>query len=254
MEELEAPKPGNVSFASAGHGMTADDFVASARCTADVLGTPGSFAGRAGARKPSRATRAATGCNTNLVNRAAVRSARTGGARCGSGSSVAGRARPGSGGRDGRGHGASVCGDSPGRAGGARRERASRCPKLPAAAPVLAVMREAEHRDRVARQYARCFEDVFDLRTRGAREGVGRGGRGRRRWWRSTSRFSHGLRTLTYSVNSVASPRSGFGSKLCGSSGVSMRRKSSESEFREPDEVRSQSEEPAHQSRYERRS
>ena len=32
-----------------------------------------------------------------------------------------------------------------------------------AAAPLLAVMREAEDRDRVARQYARCFEDVFDL-------------------------------------------------------------------------------------------
>ena len=32
-----------------------------------------------------------------------------------------------------------------------------------AAAPLLAVMREAEGRDRVARQYARRFEDVFDL-------------------------------------------------------------------------------------------
>ena len=30
--------------------------------------------------------------------------------------------------------------------------------------PLLAVMREAEDRDRVARQYARRFEDVFDLR------------------------------------------------------------------------------------------
>ena len=33
----------------------------------------------------------------------------------------------------------------------------------PAAAPLLEVMREAEDRDRIARQYARCFEDVFDL-------------------------------------------------------------------------------------------
>ena len=35
--------------------------------------------------------------------------------------------------------------------------------RAPAAVPLLEVMREAEDRDRVARQYARCFEDVFDL-------------------------------------------------------------------------------------------
>lgn len=34
--------------------------------------------------------------------------------------------------------------------------------RLPAAAPLVDVMREAADRDRVARQYARCFEDVFD--------------------------------------------------------------------------------------------
>ena len=65
IEELEAPKPGNVGFASAGHGMTADDFVASARCTADVLGAPGLSLGER-VLAAVRATRRAAGCNTNL--------------------------------------------------------------------------------------------------------------------------------------------------------------------------------------------
>ena len=65
IDELEAPKPGNVSFMSDGHGMTAEDFVASARCTAEVLGTPGLSLGER-VLASIESTHAATGCNTNL--------------------------------------------------------------------------------------------------------------------------------------------------------------------------------------------
>jgi triphosphoribosyl-dephospho-CoA synthase len=58
-------KPGNVSLASAGHGMQAHLFVASAQAAAGPLFTPGL---RVGARIEGAvaATQAAAGCNTNL--------------------------------------------------------------------------------------------------------------------------------------------------------------------------------------------
>ena len=160
IEELEAPKPGNVSFVSAGHGMTAAEFVASARCTADVLGTPGLSLGERVLRS-IEATRAATGCNTNLgivllcapLAHAALHRNRQSPLR----------ARL-----------ARVLEE----AGVAETEKVFRAIRLaepaglgqserhdvrgPAAAPLREVMREAENRDRVARQYARCYEDIFD--------------------------------------------------------------------------------------------
>ena len=47
--------------------------------------------------------------------------------------------------------------------------------RTPATASLVEVMREAEDRDRVARQYARRFEDVFDF-------GLASLARGRTRW------------------------------------------------------------------------
>ena len=260
IEELEAPKPGNVSFASAGHGMTADDFVASARCTADVLGAPGLSLGErvlAGVR----ATRAAVGCNTNLgivllcapLAQAALedeprppplrtdandRSSREPGTAA-PGMRTSRPQRTGASARSSRDAGTAVLGtrasrpqrtEGPGPgfterrhktrdAGAGRREgdpehgAGFRAPapspptsperlrdrlarvlaaadvedtervfaairlagpaglsesarhdvRAPATAPLLEVMREAEDRDRIARQYARCFEDIFDL-------------------------------------------------------------------------------------------
>ena len=160
IEELEAPKPGNVSFASPGHGMTAAEFVASARCTADVLGTPGLSLGERVLRS-IEATHAATGCNTNLgivllcapLAHTALHGNRKGPLR-------AGLAR--------------VLDE----AGVADTDKVFRAIRLAepaglgrserhdvrglAAAPLRKVMREAENRDRVARQYARCYEDIFD--------------------------------------------------------------------------------------------
>lgn len=63
--DVAVRKPGNVSRASAGHGMTADVFIASARAAADPLFQPGA---RVGERIEAavEASWAAAGCNTNL--------------------------------------------------------------------------------------------------------------------------------------------------------------------------------------------
>ena len=161
IEELEAPKPGNVSFASAGHGMTADDFVASARCTADVLGAPGLSLGER-VLGSIEATRAAAGCNTNLgivllcaplaqaaLSEAPGRPLRAGLARVLAAAGVEDTERV---------FAAIRLAGPAGLRGSARHDV-----RAPATAPLLEAMREAEDRDRVARQYARCFEDVFDL-------------------------------------------------------------------------------------------
>src|SRR5690606_7446705 len=65
LAELRVAKPGNVSTASPGHGMSARDFVASARVAAPALAAA---AGGVGERvlRAVEATRAVVGCNTNL--------------------------------------------------------------------------------------------------------------------------------------------------------------------------------------------
>ena len=161
IEELEAPKPGNVSFASPGHGMEAEDFVRSARCTADVLGTPGLSLGERILRS-IEATKSAVGCNTNLgivllcapLAHAALEGVpgrplrtRLGGVLAAAGIDDTERVF------------AAIRLASPAGLGESERHDV----RLPAGASLPAVMREAEDRDRVARQYARCFEDVFDV-------------------------------------------------------------------------------------------
>lgn len=63
--DVAVPKPGNVSFASAGHGMTAAQFIASAQAAAGPLCEPGAAVGRR-IEGAVRASWAAAGCNTNL--------------------------------------------------------------------------------------------------------------------------------------------------------------------------------------------
>lgn len=65
MAELNAPKPGNVSFASPGHGMTAADFVRSADAVVPVLCIDEATVGQR-IHAAVRHTRDAVGCNTNL--------------------------------------------------------------------------------------------------------------------------------------------------------------------------------------------
>ena len=161
IEELEAPKPGNVSFVSAGHGMTADDFVASARCTADVLGTPDLSLGER-VLGSIEATRAAAGCNTNLgivLLCAPLAQAALDGDRARPLRARLARVLAEAGAEDTERVFAAIRLAEPAGLGESERHDV----RSPAAAPLLAVMREAEDRDRVARQYARGYEDVFDL-------------------------------------------------------------------------------------------
>jgi triphosphoribosyl-dephospho-CoA synthase len=63
--DVAVRKPGNVSFASPGHGMEAQHFLASAAAAAPPLFAPGRPVGER-IEAAIRATRAAAGCNTNL--------------------------------------------------------------------------------------------------------------------------------------------------------------------------------------------
>lgn len=63
--EIEALKPGNVSVYAAGHGMSAADFMQSARVSTPALCVAGADVGWR-ILEGVRATRAAVGCNTNL--------------------------------------------------------------------------------------------------------------------------------------------------------------------------------------------
>jgi triphosphoribosyl-dephospho-CoA synthase len=58
-------KPGNVSLASPGHGMRAEDFLVSAEAAASALTEPGLSVGER-IFHAIEATRNAVGCNTNL--------------------------------------------------------------------------------------------------------------------------------------------------------------------------------------------
>ena len=173
IEELEAPKPGNVSFASSGHGMEAADFVASARCTADVLGTPGLSLGER-ILQSVEATRATVGCNTNLgivLLCAPLAQAGLEGVPGRPLRARLGRVLAAAGIDDTERVFAAIRLAAPAGLGASRRHDV----QSPATAPLLAVMREAGDRDRVARQYARCFEDVFEF-------GLGELARGHARW------------------------------------------------------------------------
>jgi len=65
MLDVAVRKPGNVSLHSAGHGMQAGMFVASARAAAGPLFTPGASVGER-IEAAVKATLAVAGCNTNL--------------------------------------------------------------------------------------------------------------------------------------------------------------------------------------------
>ena len=63
--DVAVPKPGNVSVASAGHGMQAQQFLASAQAAVGPLFEPGAAVGER-IEAAMAATWAAVGCNTNL--------------------------------------------------------------------------------------------------------------------------------------------------------------------------------------------
>lgn len=157
--DVRAFKPGNVSFASPGHGMTAAHFVQSARAMAEPLTRDGATVGER-ILDSVTATRAAVRCNTNLgiilllapLVQAALRPVPMTGLRA--------RLEPIL-------HGLSV--DDAGQAFAAIRlaapgglgESTQHDVRGPASADLGTAMRHAAGRDRVARQYATAYEDIF---------------------------------------------------------------------------------------------
>lgn len=167
--ELHALKPGNVHVHAEGHGMTVAQFEASAKAIAPVLAEPGL---RVGERilKSVEATRAAVGCNTNLgivllaapLAEAALLDS-GGGLRSRLARVLAGLTV-----EDAERTFRAIRLAGPAGLGESDRHDVSK----PATAGLREVMAEAAGRDRIARQYATDFEDVFDLglpRLRAAR-------------------------------------------------------------------------------------
>lgn len=159
LAELDAPKPGNVHVFAAGHRMTADEFIASADAAAPVISASGA---RVGARilGAVEATSAAVGANTNLgiillcAPLAAAADAEVSDLRVSLGkvlheldtddAALAFRA---------------IVRAAPAGLGHSTRHDVFE----PATVSLLQAMTEAADRDRVARQYATNFADVFDL-------------------------------------------------------------------------------------------
>jgi triphosphoribosyl-dephospho-CoA synthase len=159
LAELDAPKPGNVHRFAPGHRMEVDDFVRSAEASATPLASRGARVGTR-VRAAVEATLKAVGQNTNLgiillcaplaaaaeAQGAPFRSALT---RVLDGLDVADSADVFS----------AIAAANPAGLGRAARNDVN----SPATATLREAMAEAAARDRIARQYASAYEDVFML-------------------------------------------------------------------------------------------
>lgn len=159
LDELEAPKPGNVHVFADGDGSSAADFRRSAEVAAEPIARPGASVGERilGAIE---ATRAAVGQNTNLgivlLCAPLARAAEMPAARLQD--SIAGvLARLDV--RDADLAFRAIALAAPGGLGRAERHDVSQR----ASVTLLEAMNEAAVRDRIARQYATDFADVFNL-------------------------------------------------------------------------------------------
>lgn len=159
LAELNAPKPGNVHVFASGHRMTVDDFAASAEASAMPLSAAGT---RVGARilGAVEATFAAIDANTNLgiillcAPLSAAADTATPDLRAAlvkvlqnldvEDANLAFRA---------------IAQAAPGGLGHSTRHDVF----APATVNLLAAMQEASGRDRIARQYATSFADLFDV-------------------------------------------------------------------------------------------
>jgi triphosphoribosyl-dephospho-CoA synthase len=170
--DVQAFKPGNVSHASPGHGMRAEDFVASAEAAATAIAQPGLTVGERILRA-IEATRFVVSFNTNLgivllcapLVHAAVQSS-------------AGRPlRPRLEGvlsaltvKDAELAYRAIRLARPGGLGSSARHDVA----APPAVDLREAMREAAGRDRIASQYETVFADVFELGLPAAREFLAR--------------------------------------------------------------------------------
>jgi triphosphoribosyl-dephospho-CoA synthase len=159
LAELDAPKPGNVHVFAAGHRMTAHEFVASADAAAPPLSAAGA---RVGARilGAIEATVAAVGANTNLgiillcAPLAAAAESGISDLRTSLGKVLENLDT-----KD-----ADLAYRGIVRAAPAGLGRSARYDVFePATVSLLQAMTEASDRDRIARQYATNFSDIFDI-------------------------------------------------------------------------------------------
>jgi triphosphoribosyl-dephospho-CoA synthase len=181
--ELLSLKPGNVHALAEGHRMTVADFEASARASAPVMAEPGLSVGMR-IHEAIRRTRNAVGCNTNLgivllsapLAAAAMTPADTG-LRDALGDVLAGLDRA-----DAEQAFAAIRLAAPAGLGEVTEHDVRR----PATVTLRAAMAAARERDRIARQYATGFHDVFEL-------GLPRLAMGLARWcdirWATTSAY-----------------------------------------------------------------
>ena len=158
LAELAALKPGNVHVFAAGHGMTTADFEASARASAPVMGRPDLSVG-ARIHAAVEATRGVIGCNTNLG--IVLLCAPLAAAAMLPGGALRERLR-----RvldrldvvDAESAFAAIRLAEPGGLGTPPEHDVRR----PAAVSLLAAMKAARDRDRIAYQYATAYADVFE--------------------------------------------------------------------------------------------
>ena len=159
LAELDAPKPGNVHRFAPGHGMKTDDFVLSAEASAAPLTEAGA---RVGARvlNAVAATLHAVGQNTNLgilllcAPLAAAAEREEGSLRDALAATLKALDRD-----DAAAAFAAIVAANPGGLG----QSALHDVRAPAKVTLLEAMAEAADRDRIARQYATVYDDVFTV-------------------------------------------------------------------------------------------
>jgi triphosphoribosyl-dephospho-CoA synthase len=157
LDELEAPKPGNVHVFASGHRMTAAEFVRSAEVAAGPLALPGARVGNR-IRDAVEATLALVGTNTNLGIILLCAPLAAAAERPGELRSALAQVLASLNVRD-----AELAFRAIARAAPAGLGRVERHDVAEAATVTLkAAMAEASSRDRIARQYVSNFEDVFE--------------------------------------------------------------------------------------------
>ena len=158
LDELEAPKPGNVHVFASGHRMTAAEFVRSAEVAAAPLALPGARVGNR-IRDAVEATLALVGTNTNLgiillcAPLAAAAEVRSSDLRSALAQVLAALNV-----RDAEHAFRAIARAAPAGLGRVERHDVAEA----ATVTLKAAMAEASSRDRIARQYVSDFEDVFE--------------------------------------------------------------------------------------------
>lgn len=156
--DVAVRKPGNVSMHSAGHGMQAEQFLASARVAADALAAPGASVG-ARIEAAVRATRAEVGCNTNLGIVLLCAPLAAAAEQPGPLRSALARVLAGLDVQDAAAAFRAIALAQPGGLGEAPEADVRR----PAEVSLLQAMQLAADRDRIARQYRDGFAELFEL-------------------------------------------------------------------------------------------